>query len=74
MLKNSDDTICPFCHSKNQCRAHVEEPCWCYAVNVPKELRAISPEESRDKICICLTCIESFKKSPDNFKKKYGLF
>lgn len=73
MLKNIDDTICPFCHSKNQCMAHADELCWCNNVNIPKELRAISPVKSRGKVCICLSCIEAFKQSPDDFKQLYGL-
>lgn len=73
MLKKSDDTICPFCRSKNQCMSQVEKACWCNTVDVPKELRDIALEESRGKVCICLTCIESFKKEPDDFKKIYGL-
>jgi hypothetical protein len=71
MQKNINDTICPFCHSKNQCMAHVEAPCWCNSVSVPNELQVIVPEETKGKICICLSCIQLFKNSPEIFKKKY---
>lgn len=71
MLKNIDDTICPFCHTKNQCMAHVDEPCWCNSANVPKELIVIAPEEARGKVCICLSCIQLFKKDARQFKQKY---
>jgi len=67
MNEQIDDTICPFCHQKNECMANVEEPCWCNNANVPKELRAIVPEKSRGKVCICLSCIQSYKENPDRF-------
>ena len=69
-----DDTICPFCKSKNQCMAHAEEPCWCNNANVPKELRTLVHEENKDKSCICFSCIESFKENPVEFKKRYTAF
>ncbi|MCW8932417.1 MAG: cysteine-rich CWC family protein [Gammaproteobacteria bacterium] len=74
MLKNLDDTLCPFCQSKNQCMAHVEKNCWCDTANVPKELLAIVPEETQNKVCICLSCIQLFKESPKDFIKKYTSF
>ena len=70
--KKIDDTLCPFCQSNNQCMAHVEETCWCHHVNVTKELRAIIPKESQGKVCICLSCIQSFKEAPDDFIEKYS--
>jgi hypothetical protein len=69
-----DDTICPFCKSKNQCMAQVEEPCWCNNANVPKELLALVPKETINKSCVCLSCIKSFNENPLEFKKKYTAF
>jgi len=68
-----NDAICPFCNNKNQCMAHFEEPCWCNSINVPDELRAIVPEKTRDKVCICLKCIQLFKENPAEFKRRMNL-
>ena len=69
MTDEIDETLCPFCKTKNKCMAHVEEPCWCNTANVPKELIAIAPEEARGKVCICLSCIQLFKNDPSAFEK-----
>jgi len=64
-----DETICPFCKSKNQCMAHIEKPCWCNNANIHKELIKLAPEKTKGKACICLDCINSFKKNPKQFIK-----
>jgi len=65
-----DDSICPFCQSKNQCKAHAKEPCWCNHVSVPQALLDLLATETKGKACICLECIQAFKKQPDDFIKK----
>ncbi len=47
--------------------------CWCYQSDIPKELQAIVPKEAKDKVCICSSCIQLFKDSPHQFKKKYQI-
>ena len=69
MLEKIDDTVCPFCKSKNQCMAHIEEPCWCNNTGVSRELRALAPKETQGKVCICHDCIQSFTDDPIKFKK-----
>lgn len=50
-------------------QADVKETCWCNAVKIPEQLLMLLPEESRGKACICLSCIQSFKENPNEFKK-----
>lgn len=68
-----DDSICLFCQKKNQCMAHAKEPCWCNNTHVPEELKALAPERTRAKVCICRNCIQLFKENPIEFKKRMNI-
>ncbi len=66
-----NEKICPLCLKGNKCMAHSKEPCWCKNIVIPNELLEIVPEEKKRKACICLNCINEFKKNPTEFLKKY---
>jgi hypothetical protein len=63
--------ICPFCKKENLCEAHiVNNNCWCNTIKVPKDLRALIPQELQMKACICKKCILAFKENKNKFSKE----
>ena len=60
-----DSGQCPLCHQPNDCQlcavSAYKGPCWCSLVEIPDELLARVPVESRNRACICHDCIESFR-------------
>jgi hypothetical protein len=65
---------CPFCQQNNQCAVNeITEinPCWCQIKHVPQALISLLPAETKNKQCICLSCIESYQKNPFSFKETY---
>lgn len=67
-------TICPFCQQANQCAVNTiseTNPCWCQVKDVPAALIALLPENSKNKQCICFTCIESYQTNPKSFKEDH---
>jgi len=63
-----DESVCPFCKSKNSCMAQASTPCWCNNVDIPKQLLKLVPDEFKNKACICNDCITSFLDNPSAFK------
>jgi hypothetical protein len=68
--KTFDAGQCPLCGQPNDCQlctiAAYKGPCWCAAVKIPEELIAQIPPESRNKTCVCLTCVMKFHRSKEN--------
>ncbi len=57
-----NDKICPLCGGDNGCKSGSEN-CWCYYTDIPDGIFKLIPEEKRGKACICLECVEKFKRS-----------
>lgn len=70
MKKVVDSKICPLCGKSNSCMAGTDEKCWCIDVKVAAELLELVSDDMKNKACICLNCITSFNKSPQEFKDK----
>ncbi len=71
MLDKISEMICPICGRDNNCMAHSNESCWCNDVEIPQELLDLVPESKMKKACICLNCIQDFKKDPEKFINTY---
>ena len=69
-MKKLIESICPICGKDNNCMAHSNEPCWCNEMEIPKELLDLIPQDKKQKACICLKCIQDFKKNPKKFISK----
>lgn len=67
-----DEKRCPCCHKANNCMRSNAPHCWCYATNIPPELLALLPSDSREKSCICIECIAYFIDNAAGFKTTYG--
>ena len=66
--------VCPFCKKENLCEAHISNnKCWCNSIGVPKDLRALIPEQLQMKACICQNCILAFKEDKDKFIKEMSI-
>ena len=70
MTNKLDDKICPICGKNNNCMAHNDKPCWCLDIKIPQGLLDLIPESKKMKECICLECIQEFKKNPNKFIRK----
>ena len=55
-----ESRTCPLCGQDNNCQCH-EKECWCYHIEIPKELLELVPEGKKGKACICKSCIEKYK-------------
>lgn len=58
--------VCPICGKNNNCGSEAGKPhgqCWCDKTDFPKEIFDLIPEEERGKSCICLDCLNRFKKN-----------
>lgn len=66
-----DEKICPICGRDNNCMAHSNEPCWCNKVKIPQELLDLVPESKKQKVCICLKCIQGFKDDQQKLINSY---
>jgi len=78
---------CPLCGGPNECQlcstAAYKGPCWCASVNIPEELLARVPAESRKRACICQECVTGFHRKrvegklppilPGDFYFEHGL-
>ncbi|MDP8268867.1 MAG: cysteine-rich CWC family protein [Candidatus Tenebribacter davisii] len=64
------EKICPICGKDNNCMVQCEEPCWCLKIEIPQELINLIPADKKNKACICLKCIQDFKKDSKKFIKK----
>jgi prepilin-type N-terminal cleavage/methylation domain-containing protein/prepilin-type processing-associated H-X9-DG protein len=57
---------CPLCGGANECQlcspAAYKGQCWCARVEIPGELLARVPENFRNRACICLNCVEKFRR------------
>lgn len=71
MTEEVNDKLCPFCHTDNQCGINECETCWCFNVKVPQEMMTLVPELSKNKSCICYSCIEKFKLDRSKFIKTF---
>lgn len=66
--------VCPFCKKENLCEAHIQNNnCWCNSIAVPKDLRALIPQELQMKACICQNCILAFEEDKEKFIKEINL-
>lgn len=66
--------LCPFCKKENLCEAHIpNNNCWCNSIAVPKDLRALIPQELQMKACICQECILAFKEDKEKFIKEINI-
>jgi hypothetical protein len=58
---------CPLCSQSNDCQlctvAAYKGSCWCARVEIPGELLAQVPPESRNKSCICCACVMKFHRA-----------
>ena len=64
--------VCPFCKKENLCEAHIpNNNCWCNTIQVPKDLRALIPQELQMKACICQSCILIFKENKEEFIRNF---
>ncbi|HGX93298.1 MAG TPA: DNA or RNA helicase of superfamily II [Candidatus Tenderia sp.] len=61
-----DPRRCPLCGQANQCGATRDDGrgCWCQSLSIPAALLAQLPPETRDKACICRSCIDAFSVQP----------
>lgn len=64
------DKNCPICGQENGCESGSEN-CWCYYTDIPKEIFKLIPEDKRGKACICLDCVEKFKKDQENNREVF---
>jgi hypothetical protein len=71
MPEKIDEIICPICGRDNNCMAHSSEPCWCNNVEIPQELLDLVPESKKQKVCICLKCIQGFKDDQQKLINRY---
>lgn len=64
-LEIVNPAACPLCGGPNECQlcsaAAYKGPCWCMREEIPQELLACVPENSRKLACICRACVEKFK-------------
>lgn len=58
-------SVCPLCGQDNRCGAHAGLPpseCWCMKETFPQEIFELVPPEERGKACICMDCLDRFKR------------
>ncbi|WP_147532865.1 cysteine-rich CWC family protein [Bacillus marasmi] len=60
--------FCPICGEENKCEAGAGEhgSCWCNKETFPKGVFELVPEESRNKHCICKSCLSKYKEQIEN--------
>tara|TARA_B110000967_G_C18815129_1_gene525720 strand:- start:595 stop:819 length:225 start_codon:yes stop_codon:yes gene_type:complete len=63
-----NDYLCPFCLSDNQCGVNAIEACWCREKNIPQGLLDLLPLASKQKHCICMSCINAYNKDMSLFE------
>lgn len=67
MTEAPDPNRCPLCGQPNQCGqcdpAKVEQPCWCFSVDIAAQTQAAIPPQALDKACLCPRCARG--ESPD---------
>lgn len=61
-ISGIDERYCPICNNINNCGVKKNEDCWCFHTNIPQELQNQISAELRGKACICLSCVEEFKR------------
>jgi len=42
--------------------ANSQKACWCMTVDIPEKVLAKVPDDKKNKVCICLSCIEQLSK------------
>ena len=66
--------LCTNRKKENLCEAHIpNNNCWCNSIAVPKDLRALIPEQLQMKACICQNCILAFKEDKEKFIKEMNI-
>ena len=65
------EKLCPFCKKDNNCNILNASKCWCMSTKVPEGLKDLVPRYSKDKSCICQSCVETYKKNKEEFILKY---
>lgn len=67
--------VCPICGTENNCgmlKGVEHNDCWCTKVQFDKELFDFIPEVYNGVSCVCINCVNQFKKSRA-IKKMYDL-
>lgn len=57
---NGLERICPLCGKDNNCQHGPD--CWCHAVEFPKHILDLIPDDKKGKACICKSCLEKHQK------------
>jgi len=70
-LKFIKQSLCPFCQCENSCGIDEKNSCWCFDTEVPRELLTLISDNSGNKACICLKCINLFNQNAEYFKEIY---
>jgi hypothetical protein len=70
MSEAKEDYLCPFCRSDNQCGVKAIAACWCVEKQVPQALLDLLPLASKQKHCICLSCIDAYNKKVSLFEAR----
>ena len=68
-----NDYLCPFCRSDNQCGVNAIDACWCREKSVPEGLLNLLPLASKQKHCICASCIDAYNKNINLFKAELSI-
>lgn len=58
------ECLCPICEENNLCQV-CSTDCWCKDVVIPASLLDLIPKGKQGKSCVCLQCIDRYKKSPE---------
>jgi len=67
-VMTKENFLCPFCRSNNQCDVDAIAACWCREKSVPQGLLELLPLASKQKHCICASCIDAYNKNINLFK------
>ncbi|WP_096189913.1 cysteine-rich CWC family protein [Evansella halocellulosilytica] len=52
---------CPICQNNNGCTK--DSSCWCNDESFPRDIFKLVPSEYQRKMCICKSCLDSYKES-----------
>ncbi|MBP3963933.1 cysteine-rich CWC family protein [Paenibacillus lignilyticus] len=55
---------CPLCHKRNNCEGN--HSCWCSNEVFPEGIFELVPAEQLNQSCICMDCLNKFKRGNAN--------
>nr|WP_090977053.1 cysteine-rich CWC family protein [Paenibacillus sp. CF384] len=58
---------CPICRKRNNCEGN--HACWCSSEEFPEGIFELVPAEQLNKSCICMECLNKFKRSNADSEK-----